>query len=250
MFQKERIESITDILKKNGFVTVKYLCDELHYSTATINRDLNFMQQQKLIKRSYGGAELIKRDYVPLMFRYNKMRPSKNKIGKIAASYINDGDTVFLDGSTTTQYISKYITDKKNLTIITNNMALVSFFSEYDINVICLGGRIIEKPYILGGEDTVENIMKYHADKFFFSTGGVTENGEIISGGISRLMHKMKSERSEKVFFLADHQKIINDISDKQTLFYFDKVDYVITDYVFSDNVKNKFKNTHFIEVE
>ena len=183
------------------------------------------------------------------MFRYNKMRPSKNKIGKIAASYINDGDTIFLDGSTTTQYISKYITEKKNITVITNNIALVSFFSEYEINVICLGGRIVEKPYILCGEETLENAMKYNADKFFFSTGGVTENGEILSGGMLSLMNKIMADRSKEVFYLADYRKITDVISGKQTLFSFDKVDYVITDYVYSDEVKNYFSGTQFVEI-
>ena len=48
MFQEERIKIITELLKKNGFVTVKFLTDELHYSSATINRDLNLMQKKKL----------------------------------------------------------------------------------------------------------------------------------------------------------------------------------------------------------
>ena len=51
MFQEERIKIITELLKKNGFVTVKFLTDELHYSSATINRDLNLMQKKKLPKQ-------------------------------------------------------------------------------------------------------------------------------------------------------------------------------------------------------
>ena len=97
MHQTERIKHIEEILKKNGFVTVKFLTEELHYSTATINRDLNMMEKQKMVRRSYGGVELLKNRSVPLVFRYNKMRPAKNKIGKKAAEFIHDGETIFID---------------------------------------------------------------------------------------------------------------------------------------------------------
>jgi len=60
MSQKERLDSIIELLHKNGFVTVKFLTEELHYSTATINRDLNMLQNQQIVRRIYGGAELYK----------------------------------------------------------------------------------------------------------------------------------------------------------------------------------------------
>lgn len=251
MYQKERIDNITEILKKNGYVTVKYLTQELHYSTATINRDLNYMQKQRLIKRSYGGVELLKRKYVPLVFRYNKMRTAKNLIAKVAAKYISDGDTVFFDGSTTTQYISKYITEKKNLTVITTNMALASFLSEYGITVIVTGGKIIESPYILGGEDAVENAMKYNVDKFFFSSGEITADGKIYSGGYTSLLFKVMLENSKESFFLADHDKLLKDpLLTSRILCMPDKVTHYITDFSYSDEVKKKYPNTDFIEVK
>ena len=103
MYQKERMDEIYDILKKNGYVTVKYLVQQLGYSNATVNRDLNVMENQKRIRRSYGGVELSEAKSVPLIFRYHKMKSIKNKMGKAAADLIADGDTVFIDGSTTTE---------------------------------------------------------------------------------------------------------------------------------------------------
>ena len=60
MYQKERIDKIMEILKENGYVTVKYLTDKLHYSNATVNRDLNIMESRKLITRSYGGDDAVR----------------------------------------------------------------------------------------------------------------------------------------------------------------------------------------------
>ena len=117
MHQQERIRLIAEILEQNGFVTVKHLTEQLHYSTATINRDLNKMQSQGILRRSFGGAELVAEKRVPLHFRYSQMRPVKNKIGKKAAGLIQNGDTVFIDCSTTAQCIGKYITDRKDLKV-------------------------------------------------------------------------------------------------------------------------------------
>ena len=251
MYQKERIENITEILKKNGYVTVKYLTEELHYSTATINRDLNYMQKQRLIKRSYGGVELLKRKYVPLVFRYNRMRTAKNLIAKVAAKHISDGDTVFFDGSTTTQYISKYITEKKNLTVITTNMALASFLSEYGITVILTGGKIVEAPYILGGEDTVENAMKYSVDKFFFSTGATTPDAKAYTGGYSHLLFNVMINNSKESFYLADHGKLTNENpTTAKVLCSPDKITHYITDFSYPQETKKKYPNIDFIEVK
>lgn len=247
MHQKERIKLIEDILKKNGFVTVKFLTEELHYSTATINRDLNVMQKQKLIKRSYGGAEPVKSKAVPFIFRYNKMRPAKNKIAKKAAELICDGDTVFIDASTTSQYIGKYITDRKNLRVITNNLSLAAFLSEYNIEVICLGGKISDPPSVICSAETAEYAQRYHADKMFFSAAVVTSDGKISGGGIYSLIINMMIDNSSESYFLIDHEKVDRPCGEyRGTL---SDVSGVISDFGFSDEVKNKYKTVNFIEV-
>ena len=77
VYQKERIDTILGILRENGYVNVKYLCDKIGYSKATINRDLNLMAKQKLIIRIYGGVELVEKQDIPLVFRYHKMKKVK-----------------------------------------------------------------------------------------------------------------------------------------------------------------------------
>ena len=125
-------------MKQNGYVTVKYLTEALHYSNATVNRDLTVMEKQKLVKRSYGGVELVEQKGISLPFRYHKMKSAKNKIAQKAAELVQDGDVIFVDASTTAEYMGRYLVEKENITVVTNNMALVMFLSEYDVNVISL----------------------------------------------------------------------------------------------------------------
>lgn len=245
MFQKERMDAIVDILKQNGYVTVKYLKEELHYSNATVNRDLNLLEKQNLVKRSYGGVELVEPKNVPLLFRYHKMKSAKNKIGQKAAEYVRDGDTIFVDASTTTEYMGRHLIDKKDITVITNNMALVMLLSEYNIRTICLGGEVMEKPSMLYSDETVENARHYHADKMFFSSGSFTADGKIGSGVYYQL-HRVMLENADQCFYLVDHEKFNQPF---RRMYSFAEVDYIITDYQFEDSLKEKFEKVEFVEV-
>lgn len=247
MIQKERQDAIIEILKNQSYTTAKYLTQKLHYSTATINRDLNELEKQKLIKRSYGGAELLEHHGIPLPYRYDKLRREKLLIGRIASEFIKTGDTVFIDGSTTTQSMARYLTEVDELTVITNNMALVSYLSEYGVKTICLGGQIQEPPSMLNGNETVINASAYQADKMFFSTGSVTKDGR-IGASCYLLLHNIMAQNSKKLFYLVDHDKI--NAETPQYLFDFSKVDYVISDYDFGIKTKKKYPNTKFVLAE
>ncbi len=244
---QKRIDTILSIIKEQGYVTVKYLCEQLHYSTATINRDLNELQKQKLIVRHYGGAELRTQKGVPLVFRYHKMRPVKRLIAKRAAELIKDGMTIFIDGTTTTHYIGDYLKNFQNLTVITNNINLASHLSESGIKAICLGGTIIEPPYMTGGSDTAAQAKSYSADIVFFSATGVSADGKIFLGSYLELIRAM-IKNSEKSAFLIDHKKL--DSKDTRVLCGLENIDVVVTDFEFSDEVKTRAKTTLFLEVE
>lgn len=247
MYQKERLDEIVNILNTHGYVTVKFLTEKLCYSVATVNRDLNVLEKQKLVHRTYGGVELVKKRGVALPFRYHKMKSAKAKIGRRAAELVHDGDTVFLDASTTTEYISRYLVEKKDITVITNNIAIVHFLSEAGVRTVCLGGEIVEPPSMLSGNATVEAAMKYNADIMFFSTGGFSSDG-IIAGGITYdLVHKAMANNSKRFYYVADHDKLNSDF--RINLFTLDEIDGIITDYTFEQEIKNRYKNCEFVEV-
>lgn len=248
MYPKERLDNIMSLMKENGYVTVKFLTETLHYSTATINRDLNILEKRNLVRRSYGGVELVEKKIPPMMFRYHKMHTVKNMLAKKAAEFVQDGDTIFIDCSTTTQGIGEYLTTRKDITVITSNLSLVSFLSRYGINVICLGGQVTEAPSVICSPLTIENASKYIVDKLFFSTGCITSDGNILCSGLLLLLHRTMTKNSKSTFYLADHTKV--DARANEILFDLNEVDYVISDYNFSSETKEKFKKTTFVEVE
>ncbi len=247
MSTKQRQDKIIEILGKEGYVTVKYLSDELHYSSATINRDLNALEKQRLVSRSYGGVELVRAAYVPVNFRAHKMRIEKKQISRLAASFVKDGDTIFVDGSTTAQCMETYLVNKKGLTVVTNNIMLAMDLSGYDVRVVCLGGTVVEPPCMLYGAETVENAARYRVDKMFFSTGAVTSGG-VIASGIYDLVLKKVAENAGEIYYLVDHKKIDQPFN---TIYGdFSRVDVVVSDYDFPDETKRKYPNARFVSID
>lgn len=245
MSQKLRHEQILHILQKKGFVTVRYLVDALQYSSATINRDLNALQEKKLVKRSYGGAELVKRGHLPpLEQRVFYHKREKRRIAEAATALINEGDTVFLSGGTTVQYMVPFLLKQKNVRVITNSLRVAMELGESELEVVCLGGRIVERPYVLGGDDAVEHALSYRPDKMFFSVGEVSSDGVI--GGES-LLYRVMLKNSAAAWLLTDSTKLSNGF--KTVLCDFSALTGVISDFAFSPEVKCRYAGVQFMAV-
>lgn len=247
MSQKIRQEQILEILEKRGYVTVRYLMDALHYSSATINRDLNKMETLGLVKRSYGGVEAAKRETLPaLPERLFYMKKEKRRLARAAARLIHNGETVFLDGSTTVQYMLPFLSDKKDLRILTNSMRLAIELSDLDFDVICLGGRVAERPHVLDGDETVEIAQKYRAHKMFFSLDCISIDGDVRAA--QYMLYRTMLKNSDEAYILMDKTKVVDRVDVK--LCDFSALAGVITDFEFPEETKKAFPDVRFICAE
>ncbi len=249
MYQKERLDKIIEILNVYGYVTVKFINKKLNYSNATINRDLNILENRKIVIRSYGGVELVNnKSQIPLEFRYNQEKIVKRKISEKAAELICDGDIVFIDGSTTSEKMGEYLSGKTDISVVTNNLALVTHLTDCGIKAICTGGILIEPPYMLGGDDAVRTVYNYNYDKVFFSTWGSDENGIIKSAGtpLTAVVDAARHNSKEQ-YLLVDHSKI--NIESKYNSGDFNDLKGVISDFDFPEETKKKYNNTEFYKV-
>lgn len=248
MYQKERLDKILEILKENRYVTVKYLTKKLNTSNATVNRDLNLLENRKTVMRSYGGVEICEDKRIPLEFRYSKERIVKRKIAKIAAELICDGDFVFIGSSTTIENIGEFLSSKEGVTVMTSNLTLASHLSECGVATVCTGGSVVEPPNMLGGIDAVRTVRRYNFDKMFFSAAGVNDSGIITeTGEYCAEINDVAMANSKQMFFLVDHTKI--NVEAKYIISDFSQINGVISDYDFSEATKMRFPNTVFYKV-
>ena len=246
MFQHERLDEIMKILRANHYVTVEYLVDVIRYSPATIRRDLTILEKQGLVTRSYGGVSFKDANVSPFRFRQHSMKIAKNAIAKKAADLVEEGDMVFLDGSSTTQYIGHFLTDKKNIAVVTSNMILANFLSENGVKTYCTGGRVVEYPGILGGAFMLDTLSKLNVDIAFFSTVSFDRDGKVLTGSEASVSaHRVFREHAKKLVYLCGSDKIGAD--GKFVSMTLDEVDCFISDAQLPAKTKERYPNTTYI---
>lgn len=247
MYQSERMEEILAILKENHYVTVDYLVKKIRYSPASIRRDLTLLEQQGLVKRSWGGVEIKNESVTPFVFRQHSMKSAKNRIAASGANFVKNGDVVFIDGSSSSQYLGHFLTSKKDITVITNNMLLASYLREHGIETYCTGGFVSELPGILSGDLTANTYAAFHADVAFFSAVGF-DGGRIYGNNDNYVRHIMVMlENSDRHIFLCGSDKIGQ--RGKMNICDLDRIDCFISDKSLDESVISKYKNTEFITV-
>ena len=197
------------LMRERKEMTVKELCAVLYQSPATVRRDLSALENQGLIKRSYGGAVLTETfsDQLPLAIRSAKNIAAKKRICAKAAKLIENGDTLFIDASSTTYFLAHHLKTFSDLTVITNSPHLCITLSELKIRNHCTGGVMLEDSLALVGYDAERTVSGILANKCFFSARGY--NGRFISD-TSKSERDLKIamlEHSDKSFFLCDSSK-------------------------------------------
>ena len=203
MLPLQRQNDILRLLEERKEMTVKEICAALYYSPATVRRDLNELEGRGLLKRSFGGAVLTESfaEQLPLAIRAAKNIAAKKKICAKAAALIEDGDTVFLDASSTTYFLAPHLQAFSDLTVVTNNPHLCVVLSELKIRNLCTGGEMLNDSVALVGSDAERFIGGIRAHKCFFSARGVSDAGEISDSS--------KPERDVKLAMLARTDKRI-----------------------------------------
>lgn len=246
MYQQERMDEIMKILRENHYVTVDYLVKEIRYSPASIRRDLTLLEKQGLVKRSYGGVSYKDPNISPFRFRQHSMKTAKNAIAKKASALVKNGETIFLDGSSTTQYMGQFLTEKKGITVVTCNMILADFLSEHGVNTYLTGGRVVEYPGILGGEIMLEALAKFSIDTAFFSSTALNLNGQILSLGEGGVRNHLAFRRaSKRLVYLCGSDKF--DSEGKLVSMTLSDVDVFISDERLPKELTEKFSETLFL---
>lgn len=245
MLTIERQNEILDILNKNKSATVEELAQELFVSTATIRRDLRAMDKQGLIKRSHGGAMLFKSSAEETAFAIREQENiiSKRTIANLAIRLIKNGDSVFVDSSTTVGMLIPLFNNFKFLSVITTGLRNAILLSQTNnVKIYITGGQILNHSNSIIGTDTMDYISRIHANISFMSCSGANING-FNDASIEQAKLKQQMRRnSDVVAMLCDSTKF-----DKVFLckdFDFNEVDYLITEKLPSSEYIEKLAGT------
>lgn len=210
MFNIERQEEILKILEKNKSISVNKLSNLLYASPPTIRRDLTSLENQGKILRTHGGAILRQsaEGEIPLMLREDQNKTSKQIIAEKASKYVNNGDVIFLDASSTAAHLVPFLKNFKDIIIITNSPKTSIKLGEENIKNYCTGGLLLSHSIAYIGNEAENFISRINADVFFFSSRGYTENGYITDSSIEEAaVKKAMMRNAAKAFYMCDSSK-------------------------------------------
>ena len=212
MFAHERQERILSLLKRDKKVFVRDLCELLSVSAVTVRNDLRELEERRALLRTHGGAI----PYSNTGFEENtehknaKKVAEKKAIAREAAKYVSDGDTIAIDTGTTAYEFAKALTDKKNLTVVTNDMRVALYLDENsEAGVILLGGFLRRGYNCSIGPITEETLSHLFMDKCFMATNGLTASaGATTPNAEQATIKRMMIEHSNQIILLCDGDKV------------------------------------------
>ena len=213
MLAVERRNEIEKLIIQNKSVLVVDLAKQFEVTTETIRGDLLKLEKQGVLIRTYGGATLAGNSEPELAVseRDTVNYEGKRRIGQRASTLIRDGDTIFLDASTSAWHLARCIKERHGITVITNSNKIVSELGGCEgISIVGTGGELDHRNMSYVGriaEDTIKN--HYFADRCVFSCRGMTlSRGLVDSTEAEAEIKKAMIKNSENVVFLCDRNKL------------------------------------------
>lgn len=208
MLQIERQEQILQLLRQKDALRVGQIAKALYTSEATVRRDLSYMESAGLVRRVYGGVVLEKQN-MPIDVRINENTAAKKEIAERAAGLLFKGASVFIDASSTASHLLPYLIQHSDITVITNSHRAVETLRQSKVNFICTGGKMIASNQAYVGriaEQTLENLCM---DLAFFSSQGVSEEGEVTDFSEEETsLRRVLLRRAKRPILLCDSSKV------------------------------------------
>ncbi len=234
-------------LNREKSVLVKNLSKQFGVNPETIRNDLTFLEKEGKLKKAYGGAYLPEgvRNDINVRIRETIFLKEKKAIARCCVNYIEDGDTLFLDCSTTSLHIAKNIINKNSLTVVTNSMMVANELSNnVNVKTILLGGVLDNHSLSVLGVKTISNLSDYYVDKTFVSCRGLDiESGITDSNEEQAKVRRMMLERGKTGYLILDNTKF--DLISFISIGDISLVDCVITEKDISNDWKEHFKRNN-----
>ena len=207
MLKNSRSEEILHLINAKGSISIHELAEKTFASRSTVRRELDKLEHRGLIRRHHGGAESVLSLNPPEIIRRERNQAEKRAIASEAAKLIAPGSTIFIDASTTVQYMIPYLAQIERLTVYTNGADTAIRLSEAHIRSICTGGELLSESMAYVGSVAIDAVSKIYFDAMFFSSAGF-DNGIVSDWSENEtVLRRAVIMQSKKRYFLADHTK-------------------------------------------
>ena len=205
-----RQKEILEILYQKGRASVSELARTLYVTEMTIRRDLDEMEKSGFLRRYRGGAVLkINQGEMPITQRLLLDKDEKELLAKKCEPFLHDGMTVFIDSSSTCQYLLPHLALKKGITVVTNSVKALLSAGELHLPCILIGGEYYEQDMCLVGSLAEQSVRELNVDVAFFTTAAYSEDGIVSDFDLRQTMiRKLVMANAKENVFLFESDKL------------------------------------------
>ena len=229
---KNRLEHIREQVKNEKKVTVSELSKIYKVTEETIRRDLEKLEKEGFLTRTFGGAVLnsaSQKEHIHFYKRTSINQKEKAKIAQLFKEVLDQKRTIAADASTTVMEAIRLLKANRNITVLSSSTEIFREMTGSEIHILSTGGVFNEDSLSLQGNLAKENIRRYHVDLALLSCKGLDMDKGIMDSSEREADVKPEMvKQALEVALLADHTKF------NQTAFVnflsIDKLDYLITD--------------------
>lgn len=216
--KRERWERILTRLNSDVTVRISALAEQFGVTTETIRRDIDSLTLQGLVSRTYGGAASKSLTAEPnLLQRRERHITERERIGRYAVSLVEPDDVLMIDaGSTTYQFARSLAAQPMGLTILTNCLPIAQVLGGIScFRVLLCPGDYSETENAVFGQDTVDFLGRFHANKALIGAGGIDEEGISDADAEACWIKRKMIACAERSLLLLDHSKFETRLFDR-----------------------------------
>ena len=227
----EKLTKIEEYIFQHKQVSLKTLMELFDLSESTVRRYIGRLESDNLVRKEYGYVIANTSDnLVSIKARINYLSLKKNKISELASMLIDDGDTIFIDSGTTHMHMTDMLKNKKDVTIVTNNLLFAIKVCDEDLpmDIIMISGLINKKTISVSGDSAIRSLDEFYFDKAFITVSGISQ----INGCSNRTSPESQIKR--KILSRSKVKVLLADDSKFDTVFPFSfanlwDFDYIVT---------------------
>jgi DeoR family transcriptional regulator of aga operon len=237
--QHERHQHIISRLQKEGYVKVLDLCKDLNVSSVTIRKDLQLLEDKKLLYRTHGGVTL-NNPYTadrPVNEKEKIRSNEKTLIGQAAARLIEESDCIIIGSGTSVLALAKEIHPRGTLTVITAALNVsLELIHHPEIEVIQLGGMLRKSSSSTTGPYAEKVLDDFSCNKLFLGVDGIdVEFGLTTTNAMEAHLNRKMIAAAQRTIILADSTKFGKRGFGR--ICGLEEIDQIITDSGISDHM-------------
>ena len=206
---EDRRNRLLELVRVRGFAALPDLAEALQVSKSTLRRDLDYLEETGSAKRTHGGVFYTGAS--PKLPHFDERQPAqwdkKRAIAARAVELIDDGDTVLLDGGTTTYELARLLVGRP-LQVVTNSLPVANLFaSSANTDLVLVGGYVYPRTGVSLGPYANEMLSRLNVRKTVLSVSGINDRGFYNNNLLLVETERAMMQAAEEVIVVADSTK-------------------------------------------